>query len=107
MKTKEAKRVKNSPKISLQDAIKQGMIIHCKTIQEAKRILKMAHKLGYKWHTGESYKSYYGWDIYESKTHYDINMGMFSSGNIERITDSTIIESTQIKDMTIFSNFIK
>jgi len=106
MKTEELKGVENSSKICLQDAIKQGMIIHCKTIKEAKRILKMAHELGYKWHTGESYKSYHGWDVYGSKTHYDINMGMFSNGNVDRVTDSTIIESAQIKDMTIIRSKI-
>ena len=106
MTTVEVRRVEDNPKIGIQDAVKQGMIIHCKTIKEAKRILTMAHKLGYKCHTGESYKSYHGWDVYESKTHYDINMGMFSSGNIEKITSSTIIESTQIKDMTIIKSQI-
>ncbi len=83
------------PKIHIKDAIKKNTVIHCETEEEAERILGMAHKLGYTWYHGGSYKGDYKWGVNESATSYNILNGL--AGNIWE-TNNTIIPSTQIAD---------
>ncbi len=82
--------------MNIQEAIKEKTVIHCETEEEAERILNMAHKLGYRWNNGRSYKGDYKWGINESATSYNILNGLV--GNIWE-TNNTIIPSAQIADI--------
>lgn len=84
------------PKIHIKEVIKENTAIHCATEQEAVRILGIAHKLGYKWHTGENYKDNTEWNCYKSKMCYDLLDGSYSHYDYFKSINYTIIPSTQI-----------
>lgn len=86
--------------MNIQEAIKENTVIHCETESEAKRILNMAHELGYKWWTGRSFTDEQNiWEANEEATCYYIIDGLY--GGIKRFNDAnyTIINSTDITDM--------
>ncbi len=86
-------------KIHIKEAIKENTVIHCETIGEADRILKMAIELGYAWNDGRGYRGAYQWGINESKTCYHLLDGMFSDYDYFKKANFTIIPSTQIADL--------
>ena len=87
------------PKIHIQDAIKENTVIHCEREEEAKRILGMAHTLGYKWHNGKNYENNTEWGDCESTTCYYFFEGGYSDYDYFKKNDYTIIPSTQIADL--------
>lgn len=91
-------RLEEEPKIHIQDAIKENTVVHCETEQEAKRILGMAHELGYKWLYGASFKDYNNWDENGNDTCYYLFKGMYGSLRNHINKDYIIISSTQIAD---------
>ena len=86
-------------KSTIQDAIKERTVIHCETEQEAKRILDMAHELGYKWLYGSSFKDYNNWG--GDCTCYNLFKGMYGSLRYHINEGYTIIPSTQIADLEL------
>jgi hypothetical protein len=92
-------RLEEEPKIHIQDAIKENTVVHCETEQEAKRILGMAHELGYKWLYGASFKDYNNWDENGNDTCYYLFKGMYGSLRNHINKDYIIISSTQIADL--------
>ena len=87
--------------MNIQEAIKENTVIHCETEEEAKRILNMAHELGYKWSTGWGFtEAPNNWEVYEKATCYYIIDGFY--GDIKHFNDANyiIINSTEITDMT-------
>ena len=86
--------------MNIKEAIKEKTVIHCETEEEANRILKMAHELGYKWSTGCSFTDEQNnWEVHEEATCYYVINGFY--GNIKYFKDEnyTIINSTDITDM--------
>ena len=86
-------------KIHIKEAIKERTVIHCETIGEADRILKMAIELGYAWNDGRGYRGAYQWGINKSKTCYHLLDGMFSDYDYFKKENFTIIPSTQIAEL--------
>ncbi len=91
-------RLEEEPKIHIKEAIKENTVIHCETIGEANRILKMAIELGYTWNSGRGYKGDYKWDNNESRTCYYLLDGTYSNYSYFKIVNYTIIPSTQVAD---------
>ena len=85
-------------KIHIKDAIKENAVIHCETIEEADRILGMAHVCGYKWRTGEGYKNNTKWEDYKEKTCYNIFDGLYGDVKLYE-SNKQIISSTKIADL--------
>lgn len=86
--------------MNIKEAIKENTAIHCEAESEAKRILNMAHELGYKWRTEKSFTDAQNkWEVYEEATCYSIIDGLY--GGIKQFKDEnyTIINSTDITDM--------
>ena len=92
-------RLEEKPKIHIKEAIKENTVIHCETEKEAKRILDMAHELGYKWLYGSSFKDYNNWG--GDYTCYDLSKGMYGSLRYYINEGYTIILSTQIADLEL------
>ena len=86
-------------KIHIKKAIKEKTVIHCETEEEANRILGMAHKLGYKWCTGNPYKGDIMWEFEKSKTCYNLLDGTYCDCEYFKNGNHTIIPSTQISDL--------
>ena len=101
--TQKNESVKNleeeEPKIHIKDAIKVNTVIHCETEEEAERILGMAHELGRKWCTGESYENNTEWSDHKSKTCYQLIDGTYSNYDYFKGGIYNIIPSTQIADL--------
>lgn len=92
-------RLEGLPKIHIKEAIKENTVIHCETIGEADRILKMAIELGYTWNSGIGYRGAYKWGVNESRTCYYLLDGTYSNYSYFKIVNYTIIPSTQIADL--------
>ena len=92
-------RLEEEPRTYIKEAIKENTVIHCKTKQEAERILGMAHELGYKWYIGENYENNTEWNCYKSTTCYYLFDGSFTDYNYFKIRNYNIIPSTQIADL--------
>ena len=87
--------------MNIKETIKEKTVINCETESEAKRILKMAHALGYKWWSGRSFTdAQNNWDIYEKTTCYSIKDGTCSDIKYFKDANYTIINSTAITGMT-------
>lgn len=86
-------------KIHIKDTIKEYTVIHCETEEEAKRILGMAHELGYKWCSGEGYKNDTIWRDHKEKTCYRLIDGTLSNYDYFKNRNYNIIPSTQIADL--------
>ena len=86
-------------KIHIKEAIKERTVVHCETEEEAKRILEMAHELGYKWSNGVSYIDDTKWLFKQSKMCYYLFDGNFTDYNYFKIRKYNIIPSTQIADL--------
>lgn len=56
----------------------QNTVYNAETEKEAEWILKEASKQGYKWSTGAAFKTENKWEIYNSKTCYDIMKGQYT-----------------------------
>lgn len=91
-------RSEEEPKIHITEVIKKHIVIHCRTEEEANRILGMAHELGYKWCTGEPYKGNTMWESERSKTCYHLLDGTYCSYKYFKNGNYNIIPSTQIAD---------
>ena len=91
-------RLEEELKIHIKDAIKKNTVIHCVTIEEAERILNIAHESGYKWTSGEGYKNNTEWEDYEEKTCYNIFDGHYGYVKFYE-SNYEIIPSTQIADL--------
>lgn len=86
--------------MNIQEAIKEKTVINCETESEAKRILKMAHELGYKWRSERSFTyEQNNWDVYEKATCYSIEDGTYSNIKYFKDANYTIINSTDITGM--------
>lgn len=96
---KNLKQGNEKPKIHIKGAIKEGVVIHCETEEEAKRILGMAHELGYAWSNGESYIDSTNWWVRESTTCYYLFGGSYTNYRYFKNGGFTIIPSTQIADL--------
>ncbi len=88
--------------INIQDVIKENTVVHCATEEEANRILKMAHDLGYKWCSGQSYDGKSNWKEFELAACYDLYKGYFYDYSYYKEMGYTIIESTEIMDNVVF-----
>lgn len=86
--------------MNIQEAIKEKTVINCRTEEEAKRILNMAHELGYKWWSEKSFTdARNNWDMYEKATCYYIIGGSYSDIKYFKDENYTIINSTDITGM--------
>lgn len=85
--------------MNIKEAIKVNTVIHCETESEAKRILNMAHELGYKWVDSENYVGDTRWYVEESKTYYYLFKGTYGNYDYIKERNYTIIPSTQIADL--------
>lgn len=94
-------RLEEESKIHIKEAIKENTVVHCETEQEAKRILGMAHELGYKWLYGASFKDYNNWGENGNYTCYYLFKGMYGNLRHHINKDYTIIPSTQIADLEL------
>lgn len=55
-----------------------GIRISCKSIKEAKLLLKIAHEQGYKWSSKKSYLEETHWYDGVKEVHYDIARGYYN-----------------------------
>ena len=63
----------------------------CKTREEAKEVLRIAHGKGYKWNNGISFLEKDSWDEYKEKMCYSLLDGMFCSVNFFKRQGFTLI----------------
>jgi hypothetical protein len=75
---------------------KEGEVIHCKTEEEANKILKIAHEQGYRWGDKRSYLDRNDWNFYKENTCYIITNGTYCNKNYFRLHNYTIIEASDI-----------
>lgn len=61
--------------IDIGKAYSHGLIIHCRTKDEAKQLLEAAHKYGLKWNNTEEYKNNYKWEAFGEYCCYDLREG--------------------------------
>lgn len=74
--------------------LKENEVVHCATLKQAKKVLKIANELGLTWVTKESYKDNYKFDFAKEKTCYYLNEGAQSSiDNVHK--NYTIITSKE------------
>lgn len=68
-----------------EEILKKGVVVHCRSEEQAINLLKWADSLGYKWKNGGSYLSDTYWRCYKSSAAYEIKYGYF--GPIEFFED--------------------
>lgn len=74
--------------------LKGNEVVHCATLKQAKKVLKIAHELGLTWKNGDSYKENNTWGVFNQNTYFNLNKG--TRGNIEVISpEYTIITSKE------------
>ncbi len=78
--------------------LKENQVVHCKTHEEAKRVLKLADEAGMKWCTNKSYIKYDMWNTYKDKTCYKFTNGSFGTIPYFKSEDFEIISSEKITD---------
>lgn len=87
--------------------LKEGMIIHCKTEEEAKELIKLAYKQGFKWYNGEdkdktNFNVYYDDTVYLlgvfSSSHNDIVYGTINSKNKNEVIEYSDLIKRDYKD---------
>ena len=76
----------------------EKQVVNCATEEEAKRICKIAHEQGLKWHNGYSYLEVNYWEEYKEKTCYYFNIGAFADIKFHKQRGYEIIPSTQITE---------
>jgi hypothetical protein len=55
--------------------IDNNTVVHCKTEELAKQVLKIAYKLGYKWSNGASFLYEHKWNLFKDLSHYFLHEG--------------------------------
>jgi len=78
--------------------IKNDMRVHCETKKQAKKLLKWAHKRGFRWADLTSYKVSTNWDDLKENTYYRVRLGKYGSilnyvENTETITFKKAIKN--------------
>lgn len=74
--------------------LKQNEVVHCATLKQAKKVLNIAHNLGYKWCNNISYKKNNDWDLNKEATVYYLYKGKL--GHVEYVKEEyTIITSKE------------
>ena len=87
--------------------LKANQVVHCKTHEEAKRVLKLADEAGMKWCTNKSYIKYDMWNTYKDKTCYKFTNGSFGTIPYFKSKDFEIISSEKIIDMENKTEFFE
>lgn len=64
--------------------LKQNEVVHCATLKQAKKVLKISYKLGLKGIGGIALKTNY-WNNYKEKTVFYLNSGQY--GNIDLVVE--------------------
>lgn len=75
--------------------LKENEVVHCATLKQAKKVLKIANELGLTWRSGESYLNNFLWDAYKENTCYNLNYGEYSSLQYNKDKCRTVINSKQ------------
>ena len=78
--------------------LKEKQVVHCATEEEAKRICKIAHEQGLRWHNGYSYLEVNYWDNLKERTCYNLNDNLFDSIQYCKADGYEIIPSTKITE---------
>lgn len=83
--------------MTIKEVYKENTVVHCKTEDEAERILRLADAEGWKWITKESYIYNNPWRYSKSDTCYNLLEGTYC--NITYFTDHgyDIISSVEIE----------
>lgn len=74
-------------------------IVHCKTEDEANRILNLAHKAGFKWSDKESFIAFNAYKVHGDQTCYDIFKGQYGDCIHYKRFNYNIINSKEIQEM--------
>ena len=75
--------------------ISKDTCIHCTTLELAKQVLIILHKLGLKWCNGNHYTLDFNWDDFKENTVYHPFKGAFSSLEHARLIDYKIISAEE------------
>lgn len=70
-------------------------VVHCRTEKEATEVFEIAHDLGYKWCTGQSFVDDTSFSYYREKTCYDILCGELSERSYYEEIGKTIISAEE------------
>lgn len=90
--------------------LKENQVVHCKTHEEAKRILKLAHEAGMRWSNGVEYIKKDCWDCWEffkENTCYNFYQGKYGSLDNYARKYLEIISSEKIIDMENKTEFFE
>lgn len=79
----------------IESLIKENEVVHCRTEEEAKDVLEIAHYLGYRWATGISFLQTTNYNRYESQTCYWITKGEFCHTSYYEYDGKTIISAEE------------
>lgn len=83
-------------KYTLEEIIEKGIIVNCKTEDDANKLLSEAHKIGMKWNTGEGFLDKNNWQRHKEKTCYNLKQGLFDKLYYYKNTISIIIDFNQV-----------
>ena len=87
--------------------LKENQVVHCKTHEEAKRVLKLAHEAGMKWCTHISYIENDYWGRYQEETCYKFTSGSYGDIPYYQSERFEIISSEKITDMENKTEFFE
>lgn len=73
--------------MTIEDVIKNDIIVHCATEAEAERILRLAHKMGLKWSNNSSYINNTLWGVERENTCYSLCNGHYD--NLDRFKEES------------------
>jgi hypothetical protein len=86
--------------------IDNNTVVHCKTEELAKQVLKIAYKLGYKWSNGASFLYEHKWNLFKDLSHYFLHEGFvakrdFFGINYKIISAQEFIDLHDIEEQNI------
>ena len=87
--------------------LKENQVVHCKTHEEAERVLELAHEAGMKWRAGNSYIEDDNWGRYQEETCYKFTSGSFGRIPFFKSEGYEIIPSEKITDMENKTEFFE
>lgn len=90
--------------------LKDNQVVHCKTHEESKRVLKLAHEAGMRWSNGVEYIKKDCWDCWEffkENTCYNFYQGKYGSLDNYARKGLEIITSEKITDMENKTEFFE
>jgi len=87
--------------------LQDNVTIHCKTLEESKRLLEWADSEGLYWNDGKSYLTYNPWKDYEEDTCYCIYDGLYAYKQFYEDERFTVLSYGQVRVNNTLSQFYK